>query len=92
MGRPGDDGMDGDQAFPIPFVQIFPFTPSGLASSPGLVPDPGATAGTTRFLREDATWTTPTATVAFSFSGETPPTLIQGANVVNDVLFDGGIP
>jgi hypothetical protein len=30
--------------------------PSGPTHAPGLVPDPGATPGTTRFLREDATW------------------------------------
>ena len=31
---------------------------SGAAHAKGLVPDPGATAGTTRFLREDGTWQT----------------------------------
>jgi hypothetical protein len=34
------------------------FVASGASHSTGLVPDPGATAGTTRFLREDATWQT----------------------------------
>ncbi len=29
---------------------------SGVSHAAGLVPDPGASAGTTRFLREDATW------------------------------------
>jgi hypothetical protein len=32
------------------------FGPSGAGHAPGGVPDPGATAGTTRYLREDATW------------------------------------
>jgi hypothetical protein len=32
------------------------FRASGAAHALGLVPDPGATAGTSRFLREDATW------------------------------------
>jgi Protein of unknown function (DUF2793) len=32
---------------------------SGASHARGLVPDPGATAGTTRFLREDMTWFTP---------------------------------
>jgi hypothetical protein len=32
------------------------FGASGSAHAPGAVPDPGATAGTTRFLREDGTW------------------------------------
>jgi len=29
---------------------------SGSNHAPGLVPDPGSTAGTTKFLREDGTW------------------------------------
>ena len=32
---------------------------SGASAKKGLVPDPGTTAGTTRFLREDMTWFTP---------------------------------
>lgn len=35
------------------------FVASGASHAAGAVPDPGATAGTTRFLREDATWATP---------------------------------
>jgi hypothetical protein len=35
------------------------FGASGASHRTGLVPDPGATAGTTRFLREDATWAVP---------------------------------
>jgi hypothetical protein len=35
------------------------FGPSGTAHAPGIVPDPGATAGNTRFLREDGTWLVP---------------------------------
>jgi hypothetical protein len=35
------------------------FGPSGATHAPGAVPDPGATAGATRFLREDATWAVP---------------------------------
>jgi hypothetical protein len=34
---------------------------SGASHSVGIVPDPGATAGSSKFLREDATWATPTA-------------------------------
>jgi len=32
---------------------------SGGSHAAGIVPDPGATAGTTKFLREDATWVVP---------------------------------
>jgi hypothetical protein len=35
------------------------FGPSGSAHAPGIVPDPGAIAGSTRFLREDGVWMTP---------------------------------
>jgi hypothetical protein len=38
---------------------LLPFVASGSSHAQGLVPDPGASAGTTRFLREDATWQTP---------------------------------
>jgi hypothetical protein len=34
---------------------------SGSTHAAGLVPDPGASAGTSKFLREDATWATPSA-------------------------------
>ena len=39
--------------------QIPVFGPSGTAHSTGLVPDPGAVAGTSKFLREDATFVVP---------------------------------
>ena len=35
------------------------FGPSGAMHAPGGVPDPGASAGTTHFLREDGTWAVP---------------------------------
>lgn len=35
------------------------FVASGSSHAQGAVPDPGSTAGTTRFLREDATWAIP---------------------------------
>jgi len=35
------------------------FVASGASHAPGAVPDPGASAGTTHFLREDATWAVP---------------------------------
>lgn len=35
------------------------FLASGGSHAAGIVPDPGSSAGTTRFLREDATWATP---------------------------------
>ncbi len=35
------------------------FGPSGTLHAPGWVPDPGSTAGSTRYLREDGTWSAP---------------------------------
>ena len=35
------------------------FGQSGTTHGPGIVPDPGATAGTTHFLREDGKWVSP---------------------------------
>jgi hypothetical protein len=35
------------------------FVASGSSHAPGIVPDPPATAGTRKFLREDASWTEP---------------------------------
>lgn len=48
------------------------FTASGPGHLKGLVPDPGGSAGTTKFLREDATWQVPTGTgtvTSISFGG-----------------------
>ncbi len=50
------------------------FGASGASHSSGSVPDPGATAGTTRFLREDATWAVPSGS-----SGVTSLDSITGA-------------
>ena len=38
------------------------FGPSGPTHAPGAVPDPGAVAGNTRYLREDGTWSVPVST------------------------------
>ncbi len=41
-----------------------PMGASGAAHSAGIVPDPGATSGAARYLREDATWGVPPGTAA----------------------------
>jgi len=41
-------------------TRLDPFLPSGASARSGLVPSPGGSAGTAKFLREDATWATPT--------------------------------
>jgi hypothetical protein len=40
-------------------ASIAPFVASGASHAPGAVPDPGASAGTKKFLREDATFDVP---------------------------------
>lgn len=42
-----------------PDISISDFAASGAAHARGAVPDPGAAAGTTKYLREDATWDVP---------------------------------
>ena len=44
---------------------------SGAGHAAGIVPDPGATAGSTRYLREDATWAAPPAAPVTSVFGRT---------------------
>lgn len=48
----------------LPAANMQALTASGVGHQAGIAPDPGAAAGTTRFLREDATWAAPTATAA----------------------------
>ena len=59
------------------------FVASGGSHAAGTVPDPGASAGTTKFLREDATWQVPAAasgvTSLNSLTGGV--TLAAGTNV-----------
>lgn len=40
-------------------AMLNPFSASGVIHAKGLVPDPGSTAGSIRFLREDTTWSIP---------------------------------
>ena len=61
----------------VPFQQTF--VASGASAAAGLVPSPGTTAGTTRFLREDATWElVPVTSTTFTFTPQTAPTLAAG--------------
>jgi len=72
-------------------VSISVFGASGPSHSTGAVPDPGGSAGTTRFLREDATW----AVVA---SGIQAAVTVNGTGVSADKQFwinavlDGSAP
>jgi hypothetical protein len=67
------DATSGDRVWMWPskqsgffeFVAGRDFKGSGTNHSRGLVPDPGPTAGATRYLREDATWDVPPGTYTF---------------------------
>lgn len=47
------------------------FVKSGSGAKSGLVPSPGTTAGTTKYLREDGTWQTPPNTTYSAMTGAT---------------------
>ncbi|MEM5389231.1 hypothetical protein VSR68_37605 [Paraburkholderia phymatum] len=58
------------------------FGASGASHSAGAVPDPGATAGNTRFLREDGTWQVPSGAGGSStLSGLTDVSVTEGAGI-----------
>ena len=56
------------------------FGASGSGHAVGAVPDPGSTAGTTRYLREDGTWAAPAATVG--------STTVSGASLPSGATAD----
>lgn len=58
------------------------FVASGTGHAAGVVPDPGASAGTTKFLREDATWALPAGAGVTSLNTLTGTlTLVAGTNI-----------
>ena len=68
----------GDLTADRTFVGVV-FGPSGASHASGDVPDPGATAQATRYLREDATWAIPSGTGG----GMTDPTTTKGDLIVH---------
>jgi lysophospholipase L1-like esterase len=62
------------------------FVGSGSGHQPGGVPDPGATAGSTRFLREDGTWISPVGSSAGIFT--TLDTLYDFTNQTGTTVSD----
>lgn len=75
------------------------FVASGGSHARGAVPDPGASAGTTKFLREDATWQVPAGGGNVSNSGTptsgqiaqwTSATAIQGVTPTSPILSSAG--
>lgn len=62
----------------LPPVSFQIFGASGDDHSPGLVPDPGGTAGATRFIREDGQWAT--AIQSLGIFTATQPGLVPASN------------
>lgn len=77
-------------------LTINDFGASGGSHSSGVVPDPGSTAGTSKFLREDSTWAVPGNSEQFFYdiapacavsSGQGwPPSIVQLSGGGNAVL------
>jgi len=72
------------QATTIAAAYLTALAASGTNHSAGIAPDPGASAGTTRFLREDATWTADHSTSTVTTSGGTARSLVtRYSEVIN---------
>ena len=65
----------GYQLTPFNVSVLTAFGGSGASHSAGLVPDPGSSAGTARYLREDGTWSTVTQTNGAFVGGVTISTV-----------------
>ncbi len=61
-----------------PAIGVPVFVASGASHASGLVPDPGVTGGTTKFLREDASFQVPAGTGVTSVTGTAPVTSTGG--------------
>ncbi len=74
------------------------FVGSGVSHATGLVPDPGASAGTTKYLREDGSWAVPAGGIVVGdpITGGTAQSLLyeDGSNDVGELVgtTDGQFP
>ena len=60
---------------------------SGASHAPGIVPDPGAVAGATKYLREDGTWVNPGASTGWALGGNNlPASNIFGTTSATNVM------
>jgi lysophospholipase L1-like esterase len=70
------------------------FGPSGTAHAVGAVPDPGATPGTTRFLREDGTWVSaggsPSVASASGYTTAGPVAFPRRSDLLGEYLLSEG--
>jgi hypothetical protein len=63
------------------------FGPSGTTHADGVVPDPGSTAGDTRYLREDGTWSVPAGGAGIAATGSAN-LFVAGGNSSNTGSFN----
>lgn len=89
-----------DAGSKVPVADLPVLQASGASHAAGVAPDPGATPGTAKFLREDATWVTPPGAGA---SGGTPAVVLGSSAAAgaastfvrtDDTIaaFDGTVP
>lgn len=72
----------------VPVVQLPVMVGSGPSNAAGIVPAPGAVAGTTKFLREDATWQVPSGS-GLPPATEATSTTTTTTNTATDTLISG---
>jgi len=74
-----------------PAISISDFVGSGVTHARGAVPDPGAAAGTTKFLREDATFAVPVgAGDVVGPAGATSGNVVLFNGATGKIIKDGG--
>ena len=72
-------------------LSAVPMSPSGPSHSLGYAPDPGATAGTGRFLREDATWAVPpSGSGGIVGTANYVPIFTSASTIGNSVIYQNG--
>jgi hypothetical protein len=71
-------------------AQLSVFGASGSAHARGVVPDPGATAGAARYLREDGTWDVPSGSGSTGSSVPAPQNMPQRTNLLGEYLLNEG--
>jgi hypothetical protein len=64
-------------------LNMAPFTSSGAGHIGGAVPDPGATAGATKLLREDGTWAAPVTSSVITGSMTSTSTTLVSTGMTN---------
>jgi hypothetical protein len=70
----------------LPGPSVGVFVASGASHAVGAVPDPGSSAGTTRFLREDSTWVAPSSGSTVTVCTASSPVTVSNTNASTALL------